>query len=39
MKYRHKVNKKRDRKRFSKTASKSKGINYSTSPMRGGIRL
>lgn len=39
MKYRNKVNKNKDRRVFSKTASKSKAINYSASPMRGGIRL
>lgn len=39
MKYRHKVKRSSDRKRFSNTAKKSKGINFKGAPMRGGIRL
>jgi hypothetical protein len=38
MKYRSKVNKRKDKRIFTKTASKSKGINMAM-PMRGGIRL
>lgn len=32
-------NVRKDKKRFSKTASKTKRINVSPKPMRGGIRL
>ncbi len=35
----HKLNRKKDRKRFRKTAMKTNGKNFQISPMRGGIRL
>lgn len=38
MKYRSDVNKKKDKKIFTKTAQKTKKVNY-VMPMRGGIRL
>jgi len=36
---RRKMSRKGSKKYFSKTASKSKTINHSPRPMRGGIRL
>jgi len=39
MKFRKKMRKRKDKKVFSKTASKVNKKNYSATPMRGGIRL
>lgn len=36
---RSKVNKKKSKKLFSKTAEKIKGLNLRTKPMRGGFRI
>jgi len=38
-KFRKKMPYKKSKRLFSKTASKTKGINLRNSPMRGGIRL
>lgn len=37
--YRKKLTKRASKKLFKRTASRTKKINVSTSPMRGGIRL
>lgn len=39
MAYRKKMNPNRDKKMFNVTARKTKAINLSQKPMRGGIRL
>ena len=39
MKKRTKVKKRKDAKIYNKTANKTKAINLSAKPMRGGIRL
>lgn len=39
MKRRSKVKRKKDAKIYNKTANKTKAINLSAKPMRGGIRL
>jgi len=36
---RQKISKKKSKKLFSKTASKTQSINYRSTPMRGGIRM
>lgn len=36
---RQKISKKRSKKLFSKTAARTNGRNYKTTPMRGGIRM
>lgn len=36
---RHKMNRNRSRKHFTRNAMNVKKINYSANPMRGGIRL
>lgn len=39
MTYRNKTNKNKDAKIYNKTANKTKKINISSKPMRGGTRL
>lgn len=39
MKRRSKVKRRKDAKIYNKTANKTKSINLSAKPMRGGIRL
>lgn len=39
MAYRKKMNKRKDKRMFNATARKTKTINLSQKPMRGGIRL
>lgn len=39
MRYRSKMSRKGSKKLFRKTASRSHKKNFSTNPMRGGIRL
>ena len=39
MKKRSKVKRRKDAKIYNRTANKTKSINLSTKPMRGGIRL
>lgn len=37
--YRKKLSRKGSKRLFTKTAGRTQSINYSTGPMRGGIRL